>query len=376
MKKLFMFQLLVLLIASCQVKKQSNTDEGQTDKRNTIVSIQGVDFLINGELTYKGVYWNNYKIEGLLFNSRMVQGIFDDLNHETVDAWKYPDSGKWDPDRNTNEFVTSMKDWYEQGLLSFTINLQGGSPYGYSDKQPWHNSAIDSLGYLRDEYMKRLDKILLEADRLGMVPILGIFYFGQDERIINEDALKNAVKNTINWLHDKKYYNVIIEIANEGNLNDYEHDIIKNRMHELITLAKGIEINGKRFLVGSSFSGNTIPTSNVVETSDFILIHGNGVEDPDRIIEMVETIRNLPEFKVKPILFNEDDHYNFDKPMNNMVAATSVHASWGFFDFRRKNETFEDGYQSVPVSWKIDSDRKKKFFGKVKEITGGIKVNR
>jgi len=45
---------------------------------NTVVTIQQDQFYINGELTYKGRYWNGHKIEGLLFNSRMVQGVFDD----------------------------------------------------------------------------------------------------------------------------------------------------------------------------------------------------------------------------------------------------------------------------------------------------------
>jgi hypothetical protein len=72
-----------------------------------------------------------------------------------------------------------------------------------------------------------------------------------------------------------------------------------------------------------------------------------------------------------PIVFNEDDHYDFNQPMNNMVAAFQSRASWGFFDFRREGEAFEQGYQSVPVDWKISSERKKAFFNKIREITGG-----
>ncbi len=30
-----------------------------------------------------------------------------------------------------------------------------------------------------------------------------------------------------------------------------------------------------------------------------------------------------------PILFNEDDHFDFDRPENNMMAAVSEYASWG-----------------------------------------------
>lgn len=73
----------------------------------------------------------------------------------------------------------------------------------------------------------------------------------------------------------------------------------------------------------------------------------------------------------EPIMFNEDDHYDFDKPENNLLAATGEHASWGFFDWRRKGESFEDGYQSVPIDWGIRSERKRAFFRLAHEITGG-----
>ena len=35
-------------------------------------------------------------------------------------------------------------------------------------------------------------------------------------------------------------------------------------------------------------------------------------------------------------------------------------------------ETFADGYQSVPVDWGINSARKRAFFAKLREITGGL----
>jgi beta-glucosidase/6-phospho-beta-glucosidase/beta-galactosidase len=52
------------------------------------------------------------------------------------------------------------------------------------------------------------------------------------------------------------------------------------------------------------------------------------------------------------------------------VSAVKGYASWGFFDFRRKDESFENGYQSVPVDWGINSERKREFFNFVREITG------
>ena len=338
----------------------------------TIVDIRGEKFFINREPTYKGRTWNGYSIEGLLFNARLVQGIFDDLNPETSALWQYPDTHIWDPERNTNEFVAAMSDWSSHGLMAFTLNLQGGSPTGYGNKG-WNNSAFNPSGALRPDYFARLDRILKKADTLGMVVILGLFYFGQDQFLVNETAVVNAIDNTIDWLFESGYRNVIIEINNECDVKSYDHPILKpDRVHELIIRVRGKEQNGYRFLVGTSFAGKSIPTPNVVKTSDLILIHGNGAGDPKIITKMIDDTRQLIGYRPMPIIFNEDDHFDFDKPMNNFVAAVHSYASWGFFDYRLKGETdYREGYQSVPVDWKIDSERKKGFFRLLKEITGG-----
>src|SRR6266508_959972 len=153
-----------------------------SEAARTAVEIRGDRFIIDGRPTYASREYKGMRIEGLLLNSRMVQGIFDDFNPETRGRWAYPDTGKWDPERNTREFLAAMPEWRNHGLLAFTINLQGGSPEGYSKEQPWHNSAIEADGSLRADYLDRLQRILDQADELGMAVILGCFYFGQDER--------------------------------------------------------------------------------------------------------------------------------------------------------------------------------------------------
>jgi hypothetical protein len=340
-------------------------------KRSTAVTIDGVQFLINGRPTYQGRTWNRHPIEGLLFNSRMVQATVDDRNPKTVALWAYPDTKKWNPDRNTNEFLAEMPGWRKRDLLAVTLNLQGGSPQGYSRDQPWHNSALNEDGTLDGKYLARLARVIDKADELGMVVILGIFYFGQDQRLKDEAAVSAGVDATIDWVVAKKYANVLIEINNECNVG-YHHAILKpDRVPELIRRAK--ERSGaKKFplLVGTSFGGGTIPTPNVVQASDFLLLHGNGVNDPARIGAMVRQTRKVEGYRPMPILFNEDDHYDFDRPANNFTAAVGEYASWGYFDYRRKGDGFDEGYQSVPVNWKTSSARKRGFFKLLSEITG------
>ena len=89
----------------------------------TTISIDGTNFRINGELTYKEFYPESY---GRLMNIRMVNSVFDDENPDTC-----PD--RFDPEVNTDRFIKSMDQYKSKGVLAFTINLQGGFP-GYDGK--------------------------------------------------------------------------------------------------------------------------------------------------------------------------------------------------------------------------------------------------
>lgn len=84
---------------------------------------------------------------------------------------------------------------------------------------------------------------------------------------------------------------------------------------------------------------------------------------------MVRQTRAVAGYTPKPIVFNEDDHFDFDQPENNFATAIAAGASWGYFDFRMKGEGPNDGYQSPPVNWTVSSPRKRAFFQLLAEIT-------
>jgi hypothetical protein len=364
-----LFKFLALFTATLYCGQSANAAE----PRKTVLTIVGEDFHINGKPTYQGRTWNGHRIEGLLLNSRMVQAIYDDLNSETATRWAYPDTGKWDAERNVREFIAAMPEWKSHGLLAFTVNFQGGSPEGYSSKQTWISGAFDENGNLRKEFADRMARVLDAADELGMVAIVGYFYFGQDQNLKDEAAVIKATDEATNWLLKGGWKNVLVEVNNETDVKAYDHEILKpQRIHELIERVKATELEGARLLVGTSYGGGSIPKENVVRSSDFLLIHGNGVKDPARITEMIKQTRAVEGYRPMPILFNEDDHENFDQPQNNFAAAIAEHVSWGWFDYRRKGEDFAEGYQSPPVNWGISSDRKRAFFDYLATITGSM----
>lgn len=337
---------------------------------HTRIGIQGEDFTINGELTYPGRRWRDMRIEGLLLNTRWVQATFDDREPETRKLWAYPD-GPWDPDRNVRALCENLPAWRAAGLLSFDVNFQGGSPQGYSKEQPWHNSAFEADGTLREDYADRMKRVLDAADALGMAPMVGLFYFGQDGRLADEAAVCRAADQAVDWLLAQDYRHVLIETANEINHRHYDHPILSTeRGAELVERVQ--QRSGGRWPVGVSLGGGRVPESHLIAPVDYILLHGNGVHEPRRIGEMVDQVRADAAYRGQPIVFNEDDHFDFDKPENNMLAAIAKHASWGYFDYRFEGESYHEGFQSPPTDWRPESSpRKRAFVRLLAEITGG-----
>jgi hypothetical protein len=211
-----------------------------------------------------------------------------------------------------------------------------------------------------------------------MIPILGYFYFGQDQRLDDEAAVVRAVENATAWVLDQGYQNVVIEINNECNVS-YDHAILRcDRVHELIRRAKDVERDGRRLYVSTSLGGGAVPPANIVAASDYVLLHGNGVQDPSRMAAMIREVREMEAYRPMPIVINEDDrpwrdeHQGWGEDGNNFAVAVRNYAGWGFFDFRQPEEhgEYNLGFQSVPVNWQITSDRKRAFFDLLARITG------
>lgn len=307
----------------------------------------------------------------------MANAVADDENSATRGAWAYAD-GDWDAARSTREFIAALPAYRAHGLLAVCINLSGGSPQGYSWHQPWKICGFKPDGTIKPDWLARLDGVIAACDRLGMAVILGLFYGKQSGTLTDETAVKAAVTNTVDWLLARKATNVLVEIGNEVDLeNVWAHDIIAApRCHELIGLAQ--KRSAGKLPVSTSLIGIDAPPAAIVAAADFLLPHGNRVHGPDGPFQpsphgirlQLARWRASPAYRGQPIVYNEDDHFEFDKPDNHFVAAVEDGASWGFFDYRMSRERFEDGFQSLPVDWTISSKRKRAFFGLLREITG------
>lgn len=359
----------------------------------TEITIQGADFHINGQPTYAGRTFEGHRIEGMLFNIRAVQATFDDANPATRPHWAYPDTNEWDPDRNTAEFCAALSEWSRHGILAFTVNLQGGGPlYVPGIYRSYDNNGFTPEGHLKPEYAARLERVLARADELGMVVIVGMFYWMMLLRMRDEAAIWRAAHETCEFLMGTGRRNLLVELANEIDVvidhtpytlfaPDRQPEMIaalRNRYPDLLysTSGGGAEVS----------TGRGMPPAALVRAVDYVLLHGNGLRPPE-LQAALDAVLNMRAYRIapKPVVINEDSPAG-----PNLEVAWRKGVSWGYYDqgwSGQASDPWEDytsrprfrddalwpqlaGFQTPPVNWGINTPLKRAFFSRVAEITG------
>lgn len=300
----------------------------------TKFSIDGRRIRINGSLTYSEYPNCPEAYRGLLMNARFIQGIFDDKQ----DLSRFHRFGKqFNAEKNTEELIAALPQWYEKGLRAFTVGFQGGGPCFTINNQTIDNNPYSPDGSLIDPaYLKRMKKIITAADEIGMLVIVSFFYGAQTRFLKDDLAVMQAVKTASNWLRDEKFTNVIIEIANEHNVEEYKiHPILFDGkgIAQLIQIAQR-ESGG--IPVGCSTTGHYF-SDDIGHASDIILIHGNNMSRQQFYNHIQEAKAIQPP---KPIVCNEDS-----QALAEMQVALDQGVSWGYYNNMTKQEP--------PVYWEI-----------------------
>ena len=229
---------------------------GKELRVKTEVAIEGDRFLIHGRRTYEGRSYRGRSMEGLLLNSRMVQAIFDDECDQTRPLWRYPDTGAWDPDRNTDEFCACLGAYRSYGLLAVTVGLQGGgSVYTPEVYSRYVNSAFAPDGSPKAAYFDRLARVLRAADEAGMVVIVNYFYWRQLTRIPDDAVVLAIAERTTDWLLRTGHRNVLVDVANESNAFWKRPLMEPANIHKVIEAVQSTTLDGRRLAVSASTAG-------------------------------------------------------------------------------------------------------------------------
>jgi len=288
----------------------------------TKVSVKGKQFLINERPVYSEIANVNPASVGLMWNQRVVQGVFDDKTDRT--RFNLFKDGVFDPDKNTDNLIAALPEWYSYGMRAITVCFQGGWPVGCVDIRDVDNNPFGLDGTTLDiAYAERMDRIIRACDELGMVVIVCFLYWAQVDRFTDGRAIVNAVKTGSKFLAQKGYTNVIIEIANEYNIPPFDkHPILyyPECMAQLIGLAR--EYSGG-MLVGCS-GGGMVADKIVAEESDVVIIHGNSGTRGE-YYDFVNTVKQWS--KDKPVICNEDSPC-----FSRVDIGLETYTSWGYYN--------------------------------------------
>ena len=117
-------------------------------------------------------------------------------------------------DEIANGLIDQLDTYQNYGINTISVFFMGsrfGDIKGYNED-----------GTLNNTYSDRMARIIEACSKRNMVVLVGCLYWGNSkgkwENWTQKEA-NSAVANTVKWLSDNKYYNVIVDPDNEGMAN-------------------------------------------------------------------------------------------------------------------------------------------------------------
>ena len=303
-------------------------------------------------LTYSGRAYRS-QARGKLMALGLTQALFDDdLSSEE----------HFDPDRNTAEVIKALDLYREHGVLAISVSLQGDNPLHGSDinntlrrhrqagSQGPLVSAFRSDGSLKQGWLRRLRRLVEEADRRGMFVCLIYFQPGQDDIFDSPNAIVAATRNITDWLIGSDFRNVIIDIANEWDVEESSWDhgrFIPENINRLIEVVRDRFNTADYTLpIGASGSSRMSYPDSLAQACDLVLIHGNGMTPGEKI-------RRLREFQgtSRAVWMTEDDNGHETTVANlsrEKASADAVFQEGGGWGYLPRKQTQRFPFQYLP----------------------------
>jgi hypothetical protein len=198
-----------------------------------------------------------------------------------------------------------------------------------------------------------VSRVIEACDKAGVIVILGCFQPGQDQVLENEAAVRKAVVQTVGWIKEKGYTNVVLDVATEYSSKAYDHALLRDPggVSELIRLAKET-LPGLLASAGGMGGGRV--DRQIAIAADFVLLRFNNVAVSD-ILERVASADKVS----KAIACNEDPKTG-EEGAQALQAAVNAFCSWGFLNVKQN--------QSYPFKFEGAADDPV-VYAKFKEVT-------
>jgi hypothetical protein len=137
------------------------------------------------------------------------------LGGDEVDLWGLRCGNALHSEVITERHIRNFDNMTAHGINLIGVYIQGSNA-------GWPDADAALNGFTRDGKLKpvvaaRLERLIREADRRGMVVMVGICTPRKDQQFYDEGAIQSAIEQTGRFLTDRKLRNVFVDIMHEFN---------------------------------------------------------------------------------------------------------------------------------------------------------------
>lgn len=178
-------------------------------------------------------------------------------------------------DETTDELIANLDTFAGYGINTISVYFMGSR---FGDVKGYNEDAT-----LNTIYTARMGRIIEEANKRGMVILVGCLYWSTSKAKWNswtQEEVDAAVANTVKWLKENNYRNVFIDPDNEGMAQKAEG--FDNR--QMIIAGKNVDSN---FVIAANFKGEFPPEAD-------ISIHHSPKVEGKPYIESEASVDNAP----------------------------------------------------------------------------------
>ncbi|MEZ5396056.1 MAG: hypothetical protein R2724_25055 [Bryobacterales bacterium] len=257
--------------------------------------------------TYNGGPYRG-KTKGALLLVNAVHGLFED---------KWLTEAEFNPDANTDALIGALDLYHSYGVAGLFVSLQGFErPYpessglkrsGKAEDGKTKGSLVSAFlpnGDLDQGWLARLERLLTETNKRGMIVCLTYFSPVQDEVLESDEALVAGARKMTEWLIEKDFRNVIVNIADSWDAQgQWDHaDFVPRNVSNLIIDNRDLFNHAEFTLPIGASSGESLSyPSSLARICDVVLLHGNRADRAEKL----RAVSNLSEYD-RPVILIED----------------------------------------------------------------------
>jgi hypothetical protein len=147
------------------------------------------------------------------------------LGGERIDLWGIRCGNALMDDAVTERHVRCFDNFIAHGVNCVGLYVQGSNP-GWPDLSASKNGYTPE-GDLKPAFARRLEWLIREADRRGMVVMVGLISPRKDQELRDEAAVQHAIETTARFLAERKLRNVFVDLYHEFGSERADHAIFR-----------------------------------------------------------------------------------------------------------------------------------------------------